>query len=423
MLTDMEHMFDSGVLPEVLHLLPRVLAQLEDPGGITGAGPADLAAMLLELERAHRHLEGAVAQVVREADRSGAWHNDGHRGVTAWQKAVVNCSHSLAQARTRTARLIANAPEVGKRMRAGSVGVDQVRLMARVAANPRCGDRLVDEHQGWIPWLLDQAEQLTMAEFQLVMDRWEQLADTDGAGTDRALRQRSVQLSVVGDIAVLKGSFDAATGVALRAILAVFEQAEFHKDREVCEREGFMPRTASQRRADALVAVFHQSIGGGEHLDVEVNFVVDVNNFERMLKAEPLDPGPNSRCETLDGHVVPPSVIVAAAVVGRVRAVIMDRRGVVVALGRRQRLFTRALRTAIHLQGVRCVWPGCRTSHPQLDHMVGWSDGGGTDPHNMAPLCGWHNRWKFRHGYQVQRLDSGSYRILRADGSIVSQAG
>ncbi len=408
----MEHTFAdrasscASTSPGVCDLLAEVLARLEPP---EGPPPELLDELLRGLEHVARRVEAAVLSVVGAAQRHQHFAAQGHRTVTSWQVAIVNGSRGVALARTRSARVVQRAPEVGSRLAAGEVGIEQVRALARVAANPRCGDRLFDTDEHWIPQLLHMAAALPLTDFRLVVDRWEQLADTDGTGGERAHRSRHVQLSIVGDTAVLKGRFDAATGVLLKAILDVFEQAEFSS--------GHPGRTPAQRRADALVAVFHHAVGGADAVKVTVNLVLDVDNLGRMLAGEPLNPGPSARCDTIDGWAVPPPVLLSAALAGRVRSVVTDRRGVVIQMGRRRRLFTGAVREAARLQGVRCVWPGCGVAFTEVDHMVGWFDGGHTDAHNAAPLCDWHNRWRFEHRYSVRRDDHGRFRIEPPTGS------
>lgn len=404
----MEHVFahTSSVRDHAPELLAQLLARLDEPDG---PSPGDLDALLVGLEQVARRVEAAVLTVVSAAQRLQHFVNDGHRSVTSWQQAVVNGSRGVALARTRSARVVQRAPTVGEQLASGVVGVEQVRVLGRLAANPRCGERLFDEDEAWIPQLLSFAVDLPLTDFRLVADRWEQLADADGTGGERAHRHRHVQLSIVGDTAVLRGQFDAATGVVLKEILAAYERAEF--------AAGDPQRSAGQRRADALVAALHDAVGGSQRLKVTVNLVVDADNFERILEGRPPHPGPTARCETLDGVALPSSVLLSAALVGRVRAVVIDRRGVVTSLGRRRRLFAGTAREAARLQGVRCVWPGCGVGYTEVDHVVGWCEGGHTDPRNAAPLCDWHNRWRFDHGYSVRRDADGHLRIRRADGS------
>lgn len=209
---------------------------------------------------------------------------------------------------------------VEERLAAGWVGIEQVRALGRLAANPRCGHHPYDDDETWIPQLLDLASRLPLTDFRLVVDRWEQLADADGTGGERAFRRRGVQLSIVGDAAVLTGRFDAA-------------------------------------------------VGDGGPVEVTVNLVV--------------------------ATALPPSVLLSAALAGRVRSVVTDPQDVV------------------------CVGPGGGTSHTQIDHLDPWSRGGPTDPANAAPLCGWHNRWKHDHRYRIRRHGDGRYLVTRPDRTMM----
>lgn len=403
----MEHMFDH----QSELLLAEILARLDDADGPVAQ---ELDRLLVGLERVARQVEAAVLAVVAHADRGQHFVADGHRSVTSWQQALVNSSRSVALARTRSATVIRRAPEVGLRLASGEVGVEQVRALGRLAANPRCRERLFDHDEAWIPQLLDMAVALPLVDFRLVADRWEQLADSDGTGGDRAHRRRSLQLSIVGDTALLKGQFDAATGVVLKEILAVFEQAEF--------TTGDTRLSAGQRRADALVAALRAAVGGSQQVKVTVNLMVDADTMDSLVRQRPVDPGLHARCETLDGTALPPWALLSAALAGRVRTVVTDRLGVVTHLGRRRRLFSGAVREAARLAGIRCVWPGCGMAHTQVDHLDPWSRGGATDTHNAAPLCGWHNRWKHDHRYRITRGCDGSYVISRPDGTRLPRA-
>ena len=357
----MEHMFVPGdqVPGDAPEVLAEILARLAVPGGLS---PCELDALMVGLERVSRQVEAAGLAVVARAERTQHFASDGHRNVTSWQVALANCSRGTALSRTRAAHLVARAPVVGERLAAGWVGIEQVMALGRLAANPRCGNRLFDDDEAWIPQLLDLAASLPLTDFRLVVDRWEQLAEF-------------------------------ATG---------------HRQ-----------RSAAQRRADALVAVFHAAVGDGSPVEVTVNLVVDTDTLERMIEGRPLAPGPRARCETVDGTALPPSVLLSAALAGRVRSVVTDPHGVVTRLGRRRRLFAGAVREAARLQGVVCVWPGCGTSHTQIDHLDPWSRGGPTDPANAAPLCGWHNRWKHDHRYRIRRRGDGRYLVTRPDRTMM----
>ncbi len=113
-----------------------------------------------------------------------------------------------------------------------------------------------------------------------------------------------------------------------------------------------------------------------------------------------------------------PDDIVRASLLGHVRRVVMNSAGVVIEMGRKQRLFTGAARDAAKLMATTCDHPGCGVSvtFAQVDHMVEWSDNGVTDPENSSIACGRHNPTKHTH-YRVRRTDRGYVVYHRRDGT------
>ena len=131
-----------------------------------------------------------------------------------------------------------------------------------------------------------------------------------------------------------------------------------------------MPRTAGQRRADALMAIFEAAATAGIDgvpLEVVLNLVMDHDQFEQytrqQLDATPvaIDPATvrDRRCETVDGVPVDPRQAVALALLGHVRRIVVDGAGVVVNAGRLRRLFTGPLRDILQVIEPRCIWLGC----------------------------------------------------------------
>lgn len=191
-----------------------------------------------------------------------------------------------------------------------------------------------------------------------------------------------------------------------------------------------LARTDRQRRFDALLAIFEAAAarGGTSPVASVVNIVVGVERYEHELARalggvpDPLDPtDPAHTCRTGGGTVVDPRDMLVAALTGHVRRIVVDGAGVVVDVGRKQRLFTGPLREAILLGERCCVWPGCTrpASECQVDHLLPWAHAGPTNPANAAPVCGHHNRWKSR-GYRTWRDPTGQWHHERPDGSPLS---
>jgi hypothetical protein len=406
--------------------------------GLDGLSGRELAARLQDLERVMRRCEAAVVSVLDAADRRGVYSVDGHRSIRGWAGGTVRWSPGETLARCRTVQLLRDVPAVGEQLAGGLVGVAQVRELARVRANPRCGEQLAAA----VPKLLEWAVSVPFVEFRQLTQRWESLRDVDGAhrGHEAAHAGRRVATSTLDDTTHVVAQFGVVQGAAIGEILRRFEQAEF--DAEWAELKarlgdqasaGDMPRTAGQRRADAMHAIFLAAAStpaGAQAPKPVVNLVVTAEQFEAHLQAtltdQPVEP-PDAenlfaRCETDAGHAVDPADAVAAAIVGHVRRVVMNSTGVVIAMGRLQRLFTGSTRIAALLQGHRCLWPGCgRDFRTQIDHSTDWHQHGLTDPRNAGPLCPHHNRFKTR-GYHIARDSFGCWHTYRPDGTEIEAA-
>ncbi|HAS10563.1 MAG TPA: hypothetical protein DCS55_08630 [Acidimicrobiaceae bacterium] len=101
---------------------------------------------------------------------------------------------------------------------------------------------------------------------------------------------------------------------------------------------GDLVRTPAQRRADALYAIFVRAASPPADAASPVplvNVVIDQRSFEEQVRraaGEEMDLDPNDdlgghRCHDLDGTPLHPADVLAAALVGHVRRVVVDHRG------------------------------------------------------------------------------------------------
>jgi hypothetical protein len=155
--------------------------------------------------------------------------------------------------------------------------------------------------------------------------------------------------------------------------------------------------------------------------------IVDLDTFEQHLRAELGGPVPridpatilDRRCETTDGVPVDPRDVVALAMIGHVRRIVLDANDVIVNAGRLTRLYRGPLRQAIQALNPRCRWLGCliRARIAAIDHRREYAEGGATDADNAEVLCDHHNRVKSKGGYRARRLPNGWWIIQRPDGT------
>ncbi|MGI9031983.1 MAG: hypothetical protein ACR2HP_18670, partial [Ilumatobacteraceae bacterium] len=340
---------DVDVLFESVSELGLALDQLDGQG---------LASRLQDLERVVRRAEAAIVSVLDTADQRGSWKADGHASVRSWARATVRWSDPEVRDRTRTVTLVRDAPAIAEELAAGRIGVAQVRELARARANPRVGEQLVEA----LPLLTGHAQELPFHDFKVCVQRWESLADLDGThdSHEAAHAGRRANASMVGNTFHFNAQGGALDGTAMMEILRRFEDTEFAREWAALKAEhgddacpAMLERTAGQRRFDALRAIFEQAAStapGSQPPVPTVNLTMDYASYEawlsRVTGADPEAPIPDPadvdvrRCETVDGIQVDPVAVVLASFVGRVRRLVMDRAGVVIELGRRQRLFT-----------------------------------------------------------------------------------
>ena len=393
----------------------------------------ELAELFKRLELLRRRTEGAIAALVGAVKERGVHGRDGHGNVNGWCRALGRWSDTECRDRIRAANLIASCDRFRNAVLSGEIGVAQSHELGRAFANPRCGTQLVDVAEV----MVDNATKLSHHEFRLTVRRWELLADMDGAHktAEAAHEGRRAGIAEVGEEIHLHARGGLAQGAVMSEIFERFCDAEFTADWDhTVARHGdaacyaLMPRSDAQRRFDALYAIFERAATvepGAKAAIPLVNFVIDVPTLERLLNAHrrhrtpPADPR-QRRCETVAGIPIPPGDVVAAMIWGQVRRVVVDSAGVVINMGRRQRLFRGNAREAVLLQSSRCVMAGCATPirRCEADHLMEWGRHGHTDGPNGAPVCGRHNRLK-NSGYRVHRDDHGFWHTYRPDGTEI----
>jgi hypothetical protein len=391
----------------------------------------------------HRYIEAERALFVGFADlfdvaeRAGDHVTDGHRSIKHWYRAHADTTSDDAFAKVKAMRTMRTLPGIRDGLIDGHVTLAQLRSVVWAHGNPRVREHLpLVEDQ-----ILEYAKVMDLAEFDRTIREYTDLADADGAEqrAEATHDRRSAHHSKVGGGFAGNYNCGAAQGVIIDKVVRLFAQREFDADwTEAKARVGEkvttadLARTVGQRRMDAMVAIClaAASTAPGANLpEPLVNLVMDVRTFEETAEWVATGAHPptdftdlaSRRCETSDGVRIPRADALAAALIGQVRRVIVDAKGVTIDLGRKRRLFTGNARDAVMLRNTTCVWAGCDApaSQCQADHINGWGKGAGTNHDEGAPCCGKHNRWKNR-GYTTHQDDDGRWQTLRPDGTNIN---
>jgi len=166
---------------------------------------------------------------------------------------------------------------------------------------------------------------------------------------------------------------------------------------------------ADARRADALVALASARIAGDPDPDratVVVHAQVDATTGE--LRGGELEDGPALHRESVERLLCN----------ARSQAVIEDRSGNVLGLGRVTREPSAAMVRQVRYRDNACRFPGCGTQRfTEAHHIVWWSRGGRTDLDNLLLICSFHHRLVHEHGWGIERDASGEVTWRRHDGT------
>jgi hypothetical protein len=122
-------------------------------------------------------------------------------------------------------------------------------------------------------------------------------------------------------------------------------------------------------------------------------------------------------CEIEGGPAVHPETMKRLMCNARVQAVLEDRAGNVLGLGRMTREPSAWMVRQVRFRDRGCRFPGCGTrAFTQAHHIVWWRHGGRTDLDNLVLICSFHHRLVHERGWSVTRDDDGTLRWFSRDG-------
>ena len=306
---------------------------------------------------------------------------------------------------------------------AGEISLQHVAVLVRGRSPERAA--AFDDSE---TMLVDHARTLPFADFERAVQYWCQLADPHTAASDarRQIESRRLHLSKTFDgVGVLDGTLDPLRYAVVAGELDRLEQHEFEQDWAAARAEhgdaataADLPRTAAQRRADALVLMAERSASapaGARKPVPVVNLHLDWATFCAELAACAQHPSGADRTipdpgmqdavgaggrrgprlsESDDGTVLLPSQVLEQALRGEVRRVVFGPDGHILDFGRTKRLYDGGVRQAIQVRDRHCTAPGCDVpaKRCEVDHVLPWARGGTTSESNGRLLCDRHNR-------------------------------
>ena len=346
----------------------------------------ELGELLVGLRRLENRLDAAATRHTAAWDARRAWAADGARTGASWLAHRTRMPHASARRRIALGRRVRDLPvDVGEAWSAGDLESAHVSALgrARTEVTAAAFDRDAE-------MLVDQARRLRFDDFTRVLAYWSCAADPDGAEDDAAalVDGRRCHVSVTfGGCVVGDFLLDPVAGAVVAGALREIEQELFDAERD--EAGGCLRRTATQRRADALVEMATRARtapADGRRPAPLFTVLVGYETFAGRV------------CELAGGTAVTPGSLLPWLTDAYVERVVFDGPSRVIDVGRRRRLFGGADRRAIEMRDRgRCFHPTCTAEHGlQADHIEPWAAGGLTTQVNGRLACGYHNRLRSR---------------------------
>ncbi|MEA2010225.1 MAG: DUF222 domain-containing protein [Actinomycetota bacterium] len=316
--------------------------------------------------------------MVAEMDRREIPQTEYGLSTSAWLMHSCRMAATEASGTVKTARALAQMPEVAKEAVEGNITPNGVRLLAKLR------DKHPDEFSDHESVFADIATYLDPRELRQAVSLWEQqvnyagaLADADSA---RERRRFYFHQSYEG-MWVTSGDIDPESGHVISTAL------RSHTDPANLDRDD--NRSMPQRNADALTDICrfwldHNddiAIAGGERPHITVTVPYEILT------------GKERRLGEINGNAVNPETIRRLGCDSSIVRIVTDGDSQPLDVGRRVRTVTPAMRRALELRDGGCTWAGCTAPASWCDahHIIHWADGGVTALINLILLCRKHH--------------------------------
>jgi uncharacterized protein DUF222/HNH endonuclease len=373
---------------------------------------------IIDIRLAIDRLEAESIRRVHRFHQQGGALSDGGGTTVCWLRRCCRMTAKAAAYSVHLARTLGEMPATLDSARAGRSSFTNVAMIGHLA-----GQVGVEQLRPYEDFLVEAAEQVTPRQMRYATQTTRIGIDPDGVLADANHDHESRWLDcdeTYGGVFVVRGQFDAEGGALLKTAIDSLSHGLTRGEE----------RSASQRRADALVDMAATQLRCGDSRDVHgqrphLTLIVSAETLRAdrvgthtlrsaglAASAELRGVGPihPETARRIACDAVRTEVTVAPTADGPVWTNLFAR-PVPLSVGRATRTIPAPIRTALNLRDEGCRFPGCDRPSGWTDghHIVHWSDGGPTELGNLVSLCRQHHR----------RVHEEGWRIHIADGSAV----
>jgi hypothetical protein len=377
-------------------------------------------------ETARRELDAALVALVAEVDRRGLAKDAGASSTAAELRSRLLMRPGQAADLVRVARAVTvpagvalpvdpgsdgECAPTGKALAGAELSFEHARVIVRAV---RGLSEAVDAttRRGFEAEAIEQAKVLDPGQ----LGDWASARayELDTAAADaaheeaerRAHARRGVWLSknFRGAGGRLIADLDADTFAAAQAAIEALSSPVTGSDGRLD------PRTAPQRRADALGHLVRRALEAGDvPIAGGIRPQVTVTTSLETLRAQ-LGPA----ATLADGTIVSAATARRLACDAAIIPAVLGTESELLDLGRVARVATPAQRRWLAAHYRRCAFPGCTRppSWCEIHHLEHWADGGPTDLTNLAPFCTYHHGVAHHDGWTITRADDGELDFI-----------
>ena len=365
--------------------------------GLRSATNVELAAELDSRHAAVASGQRRLLEVVAHCDREGLWRADGCRDLAQWLSIRVGISNWAARRWINAAEALPLLPELSHALESGSLCLDKVLELCRVAA-PETERKL-------IMW----ARRVSVAAIRRKADVAARPSQEDTVEADRTRFLRYWWFDD-GKRLGLEGSLPADHGSLVAKALDRMADRVPDIVEDTGEPGPLESRESLEtRRADALVAMASSTIADDHDPD---RATVVVHAELAALVADHVG------CEIEGGPVIHPETARRLSCDARLQVVLNDAAGNAVGVGRMSRTAPAWLLRQLRYRDRGCSFPGCgSTRFLHAHHIEHWARGGATDLYNLTLACTFHHKLVHEYGWKVTLGAGGIANWFRPDGS------
>jgi hypothetical protein len=357
-------------------------------------GAGELAEQMRELQCHINQTQAQLAHCMAEFDAQQGFEVFEFRSARSWAIAELHLDPFEASKLVLMSRQLRDLPAVDEAFTSGAVSQAHVALLTRAARQVG-----LEHVRASLDTLLELATTASPRHLRVAAQHLRHCVDPDAADRDAVKRYEKRELSAaptLDGMVVINGMLDEASGATVIAALNALMPPPRDDD----------PRTAGQRRADALTELCRRSLDSGELPSVkgEKPHLVLTLSYEELLGRLGAAPAVLGRVGPVSGSDARMLACDCAVI-----PAVLNSAGEVLDIGRKTRIWPTSIARAIALRDETCRHLGCDTpaDHCDLHHKVAWADGGPTSYDNGILACRHHHTRL--HKYGAHYLPNGQF--------------